>query len=262
MNKSCSLPQSNLTCPAIKAVLKDDGYEWEDDKVLLNALTKSCKLKNDRVKVRLPIQKGLLEIILFDIRRRYGEQPYLESMYISAFLIAYYGLLRVGEITASQHCIKAKDIHESRYKEKLLMYLYSSKTHGKESLPQQIKILGKNQLEVVDNNETHKFIKKYVKPGFFCPYDWTKKYIDMRPPIIDDVEQIFIYRDGTPLQAQHLRRLLRKILKHLKLDPFLYDIHSFRIGRATDLFKAGVSVDNIKQLGRWKSNAVYKYLRD
>ena len=246
----------------IKAVLQNDGYDWQDDEVLLHFFTKSCKIKNDMVKIRLPIQKGLLEIILFEIRRRYGDQPYLEAMYVSAFLLAYYGLLRVGEITDSIHSIKAKDVHESKRKKKLLLILYSSKTHGKESIPQQVRILGKRELEVFDNNETHTFITKYVKPSFFCPYAWNRTYMDMRPPISSDQEQIFIFKDGTPLQATHMRRLLRKILKHLKLEPFMYDIHSFRIGRATDLFKAGVPVEQIKQLGRWKSNAVYRYLRN
>ena len=41
----------------IKHVLITDGYDWNDGKVILNTLTKSCKIKNDKLKVRLPIQK-------------------------------------------------------------------------------------------------------------------------------------------------------------------------------------------------------------
>ena len=245
----------------IKSVLKSDGYICDEGKLLLNALIKSCKLKNDTIKTRLPIQKGLLEIILFEIRRRFGTQPYLEAMYISAYLIAYYGLLRVGEITFSIHSVKAKDLHESKTKKRLLLVLYSSKTHGRESLPQQVKIFGKTELEVTDKNKKSRYAVRQVKPTIFCPYDWTRKYIQMRQKIQRDDEQIFVFRDGTPLQAQHLRKLLKETLKHLELDPNLYDTHSFRIGRATDLFKAGVDIKKIKQLGRWKSNAVYKYLR-
>ena len=33
------------------------------------------------------------------------------------------------------------------------------------------------------------------------------------------------------------------------------------LAEATDLFKFKTSIDKIKELGRWKSNAVYKYLR-
>ena len=249
----------------IKSVLKNDGYMWDDEKVLLNVLTRSCKLKNDIVKTRLPIQVGLLDLILYDIRRRYETtQPYLEAMYITAYLFAYHGLLRVGELTQSPHTILAKNIHESRTSNKLLLVLYSSKTHGLDSLPQKIRIIGKSLLEVTNPSEDEivtSYKSKHFKQSKFCPVEWGKRYISMRQPIIEDSEQFFIFSDGTNLQASHLRRLLRKILQSFQLDSNLYDTHSFRIGRATDLFKLGVSVDQIKQLGRWRSNAVYKYLR-
>ena len=53
----------------------------DDNKVLLNTLAKACKLVNDKVKTRLPIQNKLLELLLFEIERLYDSQPYLETMY-------------------------------------------------------------------------------------------------------------------------------------------------------------------------------------
>ena len=44
------------------------------------------------------------------------------------------------------------------------------------------------------------------------------------------------------------------------LEEVNYDTHSLRIGCAKDLQKAGLSVESIKDIGRWKSNAVYQYL--
>ena len=169
---------------AIKSVLQTDGYQWEDGKVLLNVLTRSCKLKNDRVKTRLPIQKGLLEIILFQIQKRFNEtQPYLEMCYISAYLLMYYGLMRVGEISQSQHSLKATNIHDANNRNRLLLVLYSSKTHGIESRPQKIKICGKTHLEVISSNDTTRVAsKKYLKDCHFCPVEWTRKYIRNRPP--------------------------------------------------------------------------------
>ena len=41
----------------------------------------------------------------------------------------------------------------------------------------------------------------------------------------------------------------------------LYTFHSERSRRALDLLKLGLSVETIKRLGRWKSNAVFRYLR-
>ena len=241
---------------AIKSILKTDGYPWSDSKILLNCITKSCKLKNDRIKIRLPIQLGLLEIFLFELRRKFIEdnQPYLEALYMTAFLLAYYGLLRVGELTKSEHVIKAVNIHQATEynREKLMIVLYSSKTHGLESRPQQIFIEGKRDRKT-RTRDTNRI---------YCPVYWTKKFIQMRRPIINDTEQFLIFRDGSNVKADHLRKLLRKLLNNLRLDGELYDVHSFRIGRATDLSKQGLSVDSIKRAGRWKSNAVYKYLRN
>ena len=47
----------------------------------------------------------------------------------------------MGELTKSQHVIKAKNVHLAENKEKLRLVLYSSKTHGKESHLQNIKIV-------------------------------------------------------------------------------------------------------------------------
>ena len=249
----------------IKCVLKIDGYEWNDDQILFNVLTRSCKLKNDRVKTRLPIQKGFLDMLLFDIQRRYGgSQPYLEALYITAYSLLYYGLMRIGELTESIHTIKAKDVHREKdgNLNKLLLVLYTSKTHGLDSIPQQIKILGRNAIEIFQNSTTTSYKSHRHLIGHFCPVEWAIKYIRYRPPIRHVNEQFLIFNDGTNLQAQHLRQLLRNIITNsFQLDGCLYDTHSFRIGRATDLFRAKIPVDQIKNLGRWKSNAVYKYLR-
>ena len=57
---------------AIKKLLVIDGYKWKDEEVLLNSLTKAWRLLNDRVKTRLPIQCGFLEIILFEVERYFS----------------------------------------------------------------------------------------------------------------------------------------------------------------------------------------------
>ena len=246
----------------IKYILITDGYDWDNGKMLLNTITKSCKMKNDRLKVRLPIQKGLLELILFKIQRRYNTQPYLEALYISAYLLQYYGLLRIGEIADSAHSIKAINLHEAIPQKRLLIVLYTSKTHGLESAPQKVKILGNKTIEITDSDTTRTFNMHTRDLGKFCPVEWTRRYIRLRPKIYNDTENLYILSDGSPLKACFMRSLLREILNDFNLDGQMYDTHSFRIGRATDLFKSGVSIEDIKQLGRWKSNAVYNYIKN
>ena len=96
---------------AIKAVLILDNYQWRDEKVWLGTLTKACKIVNDQIKTRLPIQCNLLEMILFEIQRSMVVQPYLEIMYKAKFIIGYYGLFRVGELALGCHSVRAKNVH-------------------------------------------------------------------------------------------------------------------------------------------------------
>ena len=82
----------------IKTILKADKYDWEDGKVWLNSLTRACKISNDTLHCRLPIHKGLLEMILFEIARVFPEQEYLCTLYQAVIALGYYGLMRIGEL--------------------------------------------------------------------------------------------------------------------------------------------------------------------
>ena len=135
---------------AIKHTLIDDEYPWDDNKVLLTSLTHACKLVNDKVRTRLPIQWGLLELILFEIQckfMQYDSQPYLCILYQAMFALGYYGLMRIGELTLSPHTVKAKNVHLAHNKDKLLIVLYSSKTHDSGSVP-SLPIKVRQQLEL------------------------------------------------------------------------------------------------------------------
>ena len=235
---------------AIKAKLYGIGYNWNDKLIWLAALTRACKLKNDCITTRLPISADLLELLLFEIERKYNsdEKAYERSIYLTAFLVAYYGLMRIGEYTKSPHALRAVNVHEAQNKRQYTIFLYSSKTHSLGSHPQ--KIIIKPEL-----------LGRHGK-RFFCPVEELSNYLQLRPGYASTEEQFFIFQDRTPLLAEHINSLLAEILTKLKLDPQLYKSHSFRIGRATDLSKQGVGIEKIKSLGRWKSNAVYKYLRD
>ena len=74
-------------------------------------------------------------------------------------------------------------------------------------------------------------------------------------------EQFFVLSDGSPLMPVMARNLLKKLIANLGLDDRLYNFHSFRIGRSSDLIKFGYSVEKVKRICRWHSNAVYKYIR-
>ena len=130
---------------AIKAVLKEDGVELNENKYLLASLTKACKLKNDTVQSRFPIQKGLLSLILSKIEVIYDTQPYLLTLYQALISTAYFGMFRVGELAESTHAIKATDVHVAKNKRKMRFILRTSKTHWHDSKPQIVKICSENK---------------------------------------------------------------------------------------------------------------------
>ena len=73
-------------------------------------------------------------------------------------------------------------------------------------------------------------------------------------------DPFFVFSDGSHVCPNQLRTVLCATIKSLNLDQSLYDGHSVRIGRTSDLYKLGYSIDHIRMLGHWKSNAVYKFI--
>ena len=235
---------------AIKKTLKLDGYEWDDNLVMVRSLAKACRRINDRVTTRLPIHSKLLDVLLFELQRHFGtnHQWYLEIMYKSLFAICYYGLMRVSEVAESPHALKAKNVHIAANKNKILLVLYTSKTHDLSNRPQKIKITSCG--ESGDYSTRH-----------FCPFKLLRQFINIRGSYEEENEQFFIFRDGTPVKPIHTRTVLKTIINKLGLDGSLYGMHSFRIGRTTDLVSLKYSIEEIKLLGRWRSNVVFRYIK-
>ena len=243
------IKSTTLRCyySAIKSVLKEDGHFINDDKILLNSLARACRIVNDRVITRLPIRSKLLELLIFEVQRMFATQPYLEIMYKNILLLGYYGLFRIGELTSGSHPIKAADVHIAQNKDKMLFILHSSKTHGKESRSQRIKI-SRN----VDKRK-----------NFFCPFAASREYLALRGNYVNDADPFFVFGDNSPVQPYQNRKVLKNCLLAMNLLPKCYSFHSLRIGRSTDLIlKQKYSIDQLKFAGRWRSNVVFKYIRN
>ena len=111
--------------------------------------------------------------------------------------------------------------------------------------PQRIRITAN------ENEKSGKYFHRH-----FCPFSVICKYLTTRGPYDSDEEQLFVLRDKTPVTADMARALLRQLIDSIGLNSVLYNIHSLRIGRASDLIKYDYTV------GRWKCNVVYKYFRN
>ena len=236
----------------IEKMLLMDGYDWNENLVLVRSLAKACKIINNGVITRLHIHCGLLEIILFEVQRMFFDknQWYLKILYKCIFIISYYGLIRIGEVTFSPYILRAKDVHVAKNKNKILLILCSSKTHDKSSRLQKIKITA-NQ-----NEKSAHYSKRH-----FCTFETLRKFISIRKDYEHEEEKFVISRDGSRVWSSHMRTILNKILSNIGLDSTLYGMHSFRIGQTTDLIKYKYTIEEAMRMGRWRSNVVFKYIR-
>ena len=233
---------------AIKSTLIDNNYKWNDDLIIVRTLTRACRKLNDHVKARFPIHAGLLELLLFELQKQLSQQHYLLQLYKAFFLLAYYGLFRPGELAMGSHPVLAANVHIGQNKDKMLFILYTSKTHGLESKPQEIKISSKN-LDA-------KLLNRH-----FCPFNEFRSYSILRGNYVNPSDPFFVFRDNSPVCLHHVRQVLFKVITALNLNPKVYNLHSFRIGRSSDMVKADYTIEQVKRAGRWKSNTVYKYIR-
>ena len=146
--------------------------------------------------------------------------------------------------------MKVCNVHMGLNKHKILLVLYTSKTHGVYAKPQKVKITA-NKLEKSGRYRNRNF----------CPFAIIGNYVQARGDYLDEDENLFVFGDKSPVKAEHARKILKSAIKAIGLNERLYDIHSMRIGRTSDLIKYGYSVEEVQRMGRWKSNAIFKYIR-
>ena len=236
---------------AIKAVLTSHSIKLNEDRFLLCALTRACKIQNDRIRTKIPIRRKLLNLLMKTVDKMFGTQPYLATLYKAMFATAYYGMLRICEYaqTDARHAVKACDVLIGVNKKKIMLVLFTSKTHGFETKPQIIKI------DAIED-ALHPAVRQT-----FCPFQLLSEYFAIRKQYASPDEQFFVFRDRSPVMAAHFRAVLHKALEKNNINPMNYSAQGMRTGRATDLLEMGVSVETIRKLGRWKSSAIFTYLR-
>ena len=177
---------------ALKKVLILDGFELNESLLMASTIARVCRIMNDKVKTCLPIQRRLLDLILFELGGIFSDQYYLKILYKTIIITGYCGLFRIGELTKSPHTIKAKNVHMGINKNKILIMLYTSKTHGEESRPQKIKIDG---IKEVSQQNSQKLSR------FFCLFMLMRKFLQLRGGYLHDSDQ---FLGGLSLHLNHL----------------------------------------------------------
>ena len=147
-------------------------------------------------------------------------------------------------MTSGDHPIRVVDVQIGENKNKILFILRTSKTHWRNVKPQTVKITSTN----------------FKRLGS-CPFEIIREFVKVRRCYLSADKPFFIFKDGSPVKPRNMRDTLKLILKRENFKDENYNVHSFRIGRASDLLKnQQISVETLKKIGRWKSNIVYSYL--
>lgn len=190
---------------------------------------------------RLPITTNLLKDILSKLPL-VCTSLYESKMFSAAFTLAFHGFLRVGEITLHRNnCDRVLSVHDIKIEQmdKLLkVHIRYSKT-DQSGQGTVIKIIGSGDA--------------------ICPFKCMTEYLACRPRCFDG--QLFKHFNGQALTRYQFSAVLKKALSFIGIEYSNYKSHSFRIGAATCAAERGVSVAEIQKAGRWKSNAVYSYIR-
>lgn len=188
---------------------------------------------------RLPITLPLLSRLL-DITEDVCVSSF-EAVLIRAILTtSFFGLLRISEFTVgnSNHTLKVKDVSYNSQDNSFTITLSSFKHSAKNPI-RSIKL--NSQLTKV------------------CPVRHLGAYLNVRPETANP--NLFIHENGLSVTRQEFTSILRVCTRAANISDQNIKSHSLRIGGATLAAKLGMSDSQIRNLGRWRSDAFKKYIR-
>lgn len=194
---------------------------------------------------RLPITMPVMRKLIAALEGSGILAPTDRLMLKAAVLLAFHGFLRCGELTvpcgqynAGRHASRG-DVQLSLSPPSLQLRLKFSKTDP----------FGQGVTVHVGPAE-----HPYCAVAAMIAYLATTRGQPHDP--------LFRYRNGTALTRKAFAEEVRRLLVVARVpDAELYSGHSFRIGAATTAAMAGTPEWLIRQMGRWKSDCVLRYLR-
>ena len=196
-----------------------------------------------RLDSRLPITLPILEQIISTAPRLPGSQ-YSRCQFQAMCSLAFFGFLRIGEITA------APTPHSPP-----LQLCHLTKLTDSKGVTQVFRITFCN----FKHHYNERPFSLVISRQQVCyPVQLLSSYLSLRG---NSTGPLFRAMDGSPVSRTHFASQLYLAISLCNLDPSRYKGHSFRIGAASHAADRGFSEAQIRLLGRWKSNAFHKYIR-
>ena len=208
---------------------------------LVQKIVAGCYKKAPSFDARLPITKDILTKLLSALDFTAGSR-HLCALYKAMFSVAFHAFLRVGEMTVSS--AGTDNPHNLLFSqiaiEESLSITFTSFKHCKG--PPFVLIVSKQPESLTE----------------ICPVRLLQQYLGVRGA---KPGALFQNLGGCAVTRSQFNKALKNALHFCRLPASKYKGHSFRIGAATEACKLGKSDSQIRQLGRWNSNAFQKYIR-
>ena len=206
---------------------------------MLKGYSKQVRRLDSRLPITLPILNRLLQAV-----SRTAGSPYQICQFKAMSSLAFFGFLRIGEITATgkPDCFP--------FQLNQLVKVHDSTNHlvG-------IKLIFYDFKHSYNNRLFSLFIPRQAVA---CPISALMHYLSLRG---DKAGAVVITITGLPVTREEFSNRLSDAIRLCGLDPTRYKSHSFRIGAASYAAESGMSDTQIRIIGRWKSNAFHKYIR-
>lgn len=161
-------------------------------------------------------------------------------------MLAFNAFLRLGEIVIKSKADQCKVIQRN-----------DATFEMHQTTPVAVEIVLKN----FKTNKTHDIFQIHLKASDnkdMCPvqalYNYLHTFGHKSGPL-------FQFMGGEPVTYAFVVKNLTSIINFVGLNPALYKGHSFRIGAATHAAQMGYSENCIQKMGRWKSDAMRRYIR-
>ena len=213
---------------------KDPTKEFMIQKLLVGSFKISPSIDT-----RLPITLILLFRLIEDMHH-YVASHHNRILLAAMFSVAFFGLFRIGELTTSVHgetLINIGDLNYTSDHFTILIRKYKhSKNTGSVAIP-----LFRHDNQVI------------------CPVTNMLRYLDIRGY---SPGPLFRFSSGSQTSRSFFVKYLNLGVRFIGLQSSLYHSHSFRIGGASYLAELGLSDSQIRERGRWDSDAFKKYIRN
>ena len=183
---------------------------------------------------RLPLTPPLLQALII-AASKVSPSPFHQALFPAMFSLMFHAFLRIGEVTSSPHNLQ---FHQVTLTPSSVTLNFTSFKHSNGN-PVMVSIPSSTSTVICPVRLLHSYLALCgVAPG-----------------------PLFCYTNLDPVPPSYFRVFLNSSLTHAGLSQYRFTPHSFRIGAATYAASTGVPSEQIKVMGRWRSNAFNKYIR-